>query len=105
YQTFLARTMTTAATINPMASEPYLVRDVVKETYDTFTLTLAPETGANGTRFQPGQFSRLWVFGVGELPISISGHPAQRDRLVYTVRSVGKATHAFVGCEAGDSVG
>jgi NAD(P)H-flavin reductase len=47
----------------------------------------------------------LWVFGVGELPISISGDPAQRDRLVYTVRSVGKATHAFVGCEVGDSVG
>ena len=27
-------------------------------------------------RFQPGQFSMLWVFGVGELPISISGDPA-----------------------------
>jgi NAD(P)H-flavin reductase len=47
----------------------------------------------------------LWVFGVGELPISISGHPAQHDRLVYTVRSVGQATHALVSREVGDGVG
>jgi NAD(P)H-flavin reductase len=99
------QTITTAATINPMASAPYLVRNVVKETYDTFTLTLAPEAGANGTSFQPGQFSMLWVFGVGELPISISGHPSECDRLVYTVRSVGQATHALVSQTAGGCVG
>ena len=99
-------TMTTATTTNPMVSRPYLVREVVKETYDTFTLTLAPENGANGTQFRPGQFSMLWVFGVGELPISISGHPAQHDKLVYTVRSVGQATHALVsqGADAGVGV-
>ncbi len=97
--------MTTATTTNPMVSQPYLVREVVKETYDTFTLTLAPENGANGTQFQPGQFSMLWVFGVGELPISISGHPAQHDKLVYTVRSVGQATHALVSQAAGGCVG
>ena len=45
------------------------------------------------------------MFGVGELPISISGDPEQHDRLVYTVRSVGQATHALVSREAGDSVG
>ena len=43
----------------------------------------------------------LWVFGVGELPISISGDPAEHDRLVYTVRSVGQATHALVSREVG----
>jgi NAD(P)H-flavin reductase len=47
----------------------------------------------------------LWVFGVGELPISISGDPVESDRLVYTVRSVGQATNALVSCVAGDSVG
>ena len=43
----------------------------------------------------------LWVFGVGELPISISGDPAKHDRLVYTVRSVGQATHALVSQSVG----
>jgi len=98
-------TMATAATFDPMRPEPYSVRQVLKETADTFTLTLEPSNGADGSTFRPGQFSMLWVFGVGELPISISGHPAQHDRLVYTVRSVGQATHALVSREVGDGVG
>ncbi|MGO9435172.1 MAG: FAD/NAD(P)-binding protein [Terracidiphilus sp.] len=92
-------------TTNPMLPQPYLLRDVAKETPDTFSLKLAPEAGANGMSFQPGQFSMLWVFGVGELPISISGDPALQDRLVYTVRSVGEATHSLVNQRVGDSVG
>jgi len=98
-------TMAAAAKIEPMLPQPYSVREVVKETADTFTLTLEPSNGTGADRFQPGQFSMLWVFGVGELPISISGHPAQHDRLVYTVRSVGQATHALVSREVGDGVG
>jgi NAD(P)H-flavin reductase len=78
---------------------------VAKETPDTFTLRLEPEKTVNRSLFQPGQFSMLWVFGVGELPISISGDPALHDRLVYTVRSVGQATHSLVNREVGDGVG
>ncbi len=97
--------MAIAATIDPMLPQSYSVRQVLKETADTFTLTLEPSNGTGADRFQPGQFSMLWVFGVGELPISISGHPAQHDRLVYTVRSVGQATHALVSREVGEGVG
>jgi NAD(P)H-flavin reductase len=97
--------MATALATDPMLSQPYLVREVSKETPDTFTLRLAPDEGSNGTSFQPGQFSMLWVFGVGELPISISGDPAKHDQLVYTVRSVGKATNALVTRTAGQGVG
>jgi NAD(P)H-flavin reductase len=88
---------------DPMLPHPYIVRQLTKETPDTFTLRL--ENGANRTSFRPGQFSMLWVFGVGELPISISGNPAEKDQLVYTVRSVGQATHALVSCTIGDGVG
>jgi NAD(P)H-flavin reductase len=97
--------MATALATDPMLSQPYLVREVSKETPDTFTLRLTPDEGSNGTSFQPGQFSMLWVFGVGELPISISGDPAKHDQLVYTVRSVGKATNALVTRTAGQGVG
>lgn len=94
--------MVTAVKTDPMLPQPYSVRQVVKETSDTFTLTLeAP----NGNQFQPGQFSMLWIFGVGELPISISGDPAERDRLVYTVRSVGRATQTLVSREVGEAIG
>lgn len=98
-------TMATAVQTDPMVPQPYTLRDVKKETSDTFTLALAPGNGANGTAFQPGQFSMLWVFGVGELPISISGNPASPEQLVYTVRSVGQATHALVSQTPGAGVG
>ena len=88
-----------------MMTQAHSVREIVKETSDTFTLTLQPENGNHSASFQPGQFSMLWVFGVGELPISISGDPGNQDRLVYTVRSVGKATHALVSQKAGSTVG
>lgn len=97
--------MATAASSDPMVAQPYRVREVVKETHDTFTLALEPGNGAHASPFQPGQFSMLWVFGVGELPISISGDPARDDRLTYTVRSVGQATSTLVGQSAGASVG
>ena len=91
--------------VDPMLTHPYAVRTVTKETADTFTLAVEPDVGKAGTSFAPGQFSMLWVFGVGELPISISGDPAKQNQLVYTVRSVGQATHAFVSQPVGNSVG
>ena len=97
--------MATALITDPILSQPYRVRAVAKETPDTFTLSLTPDAGSNDTSFQPGQFSMLWVFGVGELPISISGQPWQRDRLAYTVRSVGQATHALVRQKVGGGIG
>ena len=97
--------MATAVTTDVMVPQQYLVREVARETPDTFTLRLAKQAGANGSSFRPGQFSMLWVFGVGELPISISGDPAAHDRLTYTVRSVGQATNALVTQAVGSGVG
>ncbi|MGE5324513.1 MAG: FAD/NAD(P)-binding protein [Actinomycetota bacterium] len=103
--------MTSAATpemaliSDPMAPEPFLLKQVVKETPDTYGLVLAPENESASTPFRPGQFSMLWVFGVGEMPVSISGDPADRARLAYTVRAVGKATSALVSSRPGDYLG
>jgi NAD(P)H-flavin reductase len=78
---------------------------VHKETYDTFTLAVEPAKGDSLAPFSPGQFSMLYVYGVGELPISISGDPQDRSKLVYTVRSVGKTTNALVSRQPGDALG
>jgi len=91
--------------IDPMLPHPYRVTGVTRETHDTFTLAVEPGDGAGQAAFQPGQFSMLYVFGVGELPISISGDAEEAPRLVYTVRSVGQATKALVSCQPGDSLG
>ncbi|HUK46906.1 MAG TPA: FAD/NAD(P)-binding protein [Terriglobales bacterium] len=100
--------------VDPMLPQPFIVRSVEKETPDTFTLSLESENAASTEQqpndliqpaFQPGQFSMLWVFGVGELPISISGDPAKSSELTYTVRSVGQATHALVSTAPGSAIG
>jgi NAD(P)H-flavin reductase len=90
---------------NPMLPLPHVVKRVEKETPDTFSFVVHPEDGIESGSFEPGQFSMLWVFGVGELPISISGDPGKHGELVYTVRSVGKATNALVSRKAGDVIG
>ena len=89
---------------DPILPQPCIVRRVDKETADTFTLALDSPQGL-AMAFQPGQFSMLWVFGVGELPISISGDPADTASLTYTVRSVGEATHALVSRSPGETLG
>jgi NAD(P)H-flavin reductase len=68
--------------------------------------TLDIEADAAGTStFAPGQFNMLTVFGVGEVPISLSGDPATTDRLVHTIRAVGPVSTALTALKAGETVG
>jgi NAD(P)H-flavin reductase len=55
--------------------------------------------------FAPGQFNMLTVFGVGEVPISLSGDPAAPDCLVHTIRAVGPVSAALTRLSPGDTVG
>ncbi len=88
-----------------MAPVPYLIQRVRQETYDTFTLDLKPANGADCLAFQAGQFNMLYVFGVGEVPISISGDPAESAALKHTTRAVGTVTNIMKKLKAGDVLG
>jgi len=77
----------------------------VPETADTFTLALEPAPGRAAFRFAPGQFNMLYVFGAGEVPISISGDADQGDVCVHTIRAVGPATTLLNYLEPGATVG
>ncbi|MDD5640310.1 MAG: hypothetical protein PHX53_01590, partial [Syntrophales bacterium] len=90
---------------DPMLPTPYQVLKRVRETKDTFTLTLAPVKGGQGFPFAPGQFNMLYIFGVGEVPISISGDPDRPEKLVHTVRAVGAVSRAICGLKKGDTLG
>jgi NAD(P)H-flavin reductase len=48
---------------------------------------------------------RLYVFGVGEVPISISGDPAHPETLVHTTRAVGTVTKAMRELKRGGVIG
>lgn len=91
--------------IDPMLPAPYRVQRVRQDTYDTFTLELQSANGADSFRFSAGQFNMLYVFGVGEVPISISGDSAMAAPLVHTTRAVGTVTKAMRKLKRGDMLG
>lgn len=84
---------------------PYHVQRLRHETYDTFTLELKPAKEPALTSFSPGQFNMLYVFGLGEVPISISGDPDEPDNLVHTTRAVGPVTKAMRKLRRGNMLG
>ena len=70
------------------------------------SLTIEPRSDADRIVFSPGQFNMLYAFGVGEVPISISGDPmAQGTAMVHTIRSVGAVTRALCGLKKGNTLG
>jgi len=89
----------------PMLPEPYRIGRILKETGDTFTFELEPVNGAIGTAFSAGQFNMLYVFGIGEVPISISGDPGKSGRMVHTIRAVGAVTKVMRTLKRGSVIG
>ncbi|HWT82294.1 MAG TPA: Ni/Fe hydrogenase subunit gamma, partial [Candidatus Methylomirabilis sp.] len=96
---------TASLTPDPMLPHPYRVQRVRQEAPDTFTLELEPERGSRELEFAPGQFNMLYAFGVGEVPISISGDPGKPALLVHTTREVGTVTRAMRKLKPWDSLG
>lgn len=72
--------MTAAAPLfpDPMLPETFPVARVQRVTDDVTDIVLDASV-RGGLRFLPGQFNMLWVFGVGEVPISISSDPSHAD--------------------------
>lgn len=90
---------------DPMRPRPFRVVTRIQETHDTVTLELEAADGHRSRPFSPGQFHMLWAFGVGEVPISISGKPEHPDRIVHTLRVVGAVSRALAACAPGTMVG
>jgi NAD(P)H-flavin reductase len=83
----------------------FRVKSRRRETADTFTLTITPTDSGMEWPFAPGQFNMLTAFGIGEVPISISGDPTRPQTLIHTIRSVGAATRALCALGQGDILG
>lgn len=73
------------------------------ETHDTVTLMLRA-AGQPIAQHRPGQFTMLYAYGVGEVPISISG-AAGGAELVQTIRDIGAVTKALCAADPGQQVG
>jgi NAD(P)H-flavin reductase len=95
----------TPSSPDPMVPALYQIQQVWQETHDTFTVELRPTDGVPDRPFIPGQFNMLYVFGAGEVPISISGDPSRRTALVHTTRVVGQLTNAMRRLKRGGMLG
>src|SRR2546430_6549496 len=80
----------------------YRVRQRRVETADTVTLVLDPVDEPIVAPL-PGQFTMMYAFGVGEVPISVSGHVD--GAIVHTLRDVGAVTKALAAAATGDVLG
>ena len=55
--------------------------------------------------FAPGQFNMLSLFGIGEIPVSISGPSGDSTRIIHTIRDVGAVSGAMAALEVGATMG
>lgn len=86
---------------------PYRVTKRLRENGDCVTLVCEPKTAATqiAPTFRPGQFNMMYVHGVGEIAISISGDPTRNSTFTHTIRSVGAVSNALTRLRRGDELG
>jgi len=79
---------------------PCEVTAVTRESDDVVTLHVSAD---HLDGFAPGQFCQLSLPGIGEVPISISGHDGAS--VEHTIRAVGATTTKLCGVAVGDTIG
>ncbi|MEU7906139.1 FAD/NAD(P)-binding protein [Actinoplanes sp. NPDC049118] len=96
------------AMVGSAVPQPYRVVSRRVDTADTVTFELAHDAGPLPA-FAPGQFAMLTAYGIGEVPISLSGLPDPDDdrarRLTHTLRAVGAVTRALHATAPGATIG
>ena len=79
----------------------------VEESPTIFTLRLQLQDprAREQYRFAPGQFNMVYLYGVGEIPISIVSDPRDPSLLDHTIRAVGRVTKGLARLRDGDQIG
>jgi NAD(P)H-flavin reductase len=90
---------------DPMVPRLARVTGRWREAPHTWTIEIESDPLNAEAAFAAGQFNMLYAFGVGEIPISMSGDPAARGRLQHTVRAVGQVSAALARLQPGETIG
>lgn len=93
--------------MNPYLPQAARIVERIDESPDIFTLRLAHADPAAGAafRFAPGQFNMLYLFGAGEVPISIVSDPEELPLVAHTIRAVGRVTQGLARLTTGQMLG
>lgn len=75
------------------------------ESINTYRLRFVEEQVARSFRFAAGQFNMIYLFGVGEVAISIVSDPDEPDFLDHTIRVAGRVTTAIAQLQTGEVLG
>lgn len=99
--------MATSAMTDPHLPREATVAERVDESASVFTLKLRlTDTGQQDRySFAAGQFNMLYLYGVGEVPVSIVSDPEHDDLLDHTIRRVGRVTAGLAALEEGERLG
>ena len=95
------------ANLNPYEPHEAIIIERIQEGPDLFTLRLQftdPEIQGAYT-FEPGQFNMLYLYGVGEIAISIVSDPECGQVIDHTIRIVGRVTRGMANLKTGDRIG
>jgi len=101
-------TLAQPASLDSALPRTYRVTARREDTEDTVTFELAAVEHPMPA-FAAGQFAMLTAFGIGEVPISLSGlgddGTGRADRLQHTLRAVGAVTRALHAAPPGAPIG
>ena len=89
---------------HPMHPVPCRVVSVREEISGCYSLVVEPEADVSSA-FAPGQFYMLYIFGHGEVPISVSGNSSDIKNLTFTIMNVGSVTKSLCSVNNGDVIG
>ncbi len=92
---------------NPWYTHTVRITDLIDETEGvaTYHLKFTDGDAATAYEFIPGQFNMLYLPGVGESAISMSGDPARKNGWIHTVRVAGNVTKTLARLRRGDTLG
>ena len=92
---------------NPYRPAEAEIVERIQESSTVFTLRLRFTDPGLHQRytFQPGQFNMVYLFGVGEVPISIVSDPEDERLYDHTIRAVGRVTRGLAQLRTGDRIG
>ncbi|MFY9253113.1 MAG: FAD/NAD(P)-binding protein [Fuerstiella sp.] len=92
---------------NPWLNHSATIARITQETpgVATYDLVIDDESVSVSFHFAPGQFNMIYLPGVGEVAISISGAASSGPSIIHTIREAGNVTRALAELKEGDSVG
>ncbi len=92
---------------NPWFTHTVRITNLIDETEGvaTYQLVMIDGNSSLAYEFVPGQFNMLYLPGVGESAISMSGDPARKDGWIHTVRVAGNVTKTLARLQRGDTLG